>query len=67
MDEAFGNMFKGAASKFISANKAEADKIKAMSDKRAALEAAEPLITKFRGEQLKKGQNQMLLEQTYQT
>ena len=56
MDEAFGDMFKGAASKFISANKVEADKIKAMSDKRAALTAAEPLITKFRGEQLKKGQ-----------
>jgi hypothetical protein len=36
--------------------KLEADKIKAMSDKRAALTAAEPLITKFRGEQLKKGQ-----------
>ena len=56
MDESFGDMFKGAASKFISANKAESDKIKAMSDKRAALTAAEPLITKFRGEQLKKGQ-----------
>jgi hypothetical protein len=56
LDEAFGDMFKGAASKFISANKAEADKIIAMDDKKAALEAASGLIMKFRNEQLKKGQ-----------
>jgi hypothetical protein len=56
MDEAFGDMFKGAAAKFISANKAEADKIKAMDDKEAALEAASALILKFRNEQTKKGQ-----------
>ena len=56
LDEIFRDMFKGAAAKFISANKAEADKIKAMSDKTAALEVAGPLITKFRGEQSKKGQ-----------
>jgi hypothetical protein len=56
LDEAFGDMFKGAASKFISTNKAEADKIIAMDDKKSALEMAAPLIMKFRNEQLKKGQ-----------
>jgi hypothetical protein len=56
LDEAFGDMFKGPASKFLAANKAEADKIKAMDDKEAALEAASALILKFRNEQTKKGQ-----------
>jgi hypothetical protein len=56
LDEAFGDMFKRAATKFIKANQAEADKIIAMGDKKAALEMAAPLIMKFRNEQLKKGQ-----------
>jgi hypothetical protein len=49
-------MFKRAATKFIKANQAEADKIIAMGDKKAALEMAAPLIMKFRNEQLKKDQ-----------
>lgn len=56
LDEGFGDLFKGAASKFISANKSEADKIIQMDDKKAALEIAAPLIMKFRKEQLDKGQ-----------
>ena len=56
VEEGFTDLFKGAASKFLSANKAEADKIIAMDDKKAALVAAEPLITRFRKEQLAKGQ-----------
>jgi len=56
LDEAFRDIFKGDASKFISNNKSEAEKIIAMNDKKAALEIAAPLIIKFRNEQLKKGQ-----------
>jgi hypothetical protein len=56
LDEAFGDMFKSSASKFIKDNQSEVEKIKAMSDKSAALDAAAPLINKFRSEQLKKGQ-----------
>jgi hypothetical protein len=56
LDEAFGDMFKRAATKFIKANQAESDKIIAMDDKKAALEMASPLIMKFRKEQLEKGQ-----------
>jgi S-DNA-T family DNA segregation ATPase FtsK/SpoIIIE len=56
MEEGIGNLFKGAATKFIAANKSEADKIMAMDDKAAALKAAESLILKFRKEQLDKGQ-----------
>jgi len=56
LEEGLGDLFKGAASKFIKANKMEADKIIAMDDKTAALEAAKSLIMKFRNEELGKGQ-----------
>lgn len=56
LEEGLGDLFKGVAAKFIKANKMEADKIIAMDDKTAALEAAKPLITKFRNEELGKGQ-----------
>jgi hypothetical protein len=56
LEEGLGDLFKGVAAKFIKANKMEADKIIAMDDKTAALEAAKSLITKFRNEELGKGQ-----------
>jgi len=56
LEEGLGDLFKGVAAKFIKANKMEADKIIAMDDKTAALEAAKPLIMKFRNEELGKGQ-----------
>lgn len=56
LEEGIADLFKGVAAKFIKANKMEADKIIAMDDKKAALEAAESLIMKFRNEELDKGQ-----------